>query len=276
MSVLSDKLQDVFMNIHNKFVDVNSRSDELFDTKADKEDTYTKTEVDEKLDVKADKSEIPIKVSDLENDKNYVTPEETEVFVHSDTLASDYYSANYIDNIVNEVSDKLSTKADSADVYDSVYIDGQMASIGMTLGDIMTELQDTNYRIADLYTNKADKTTIIYITEPIFSFEFSALDNVEIRGEVLTSLSFTFGDDEYGDDYTSGISFDSGETPTAIDYTDSGILNWVGVDCTTSNGLSIFQPSPNTHYDIVFYFNGRQFIGLVNGFVPATGNVVSE
>ena len=52
----------------------------------------------------------------------------------------------------------------------------------------------------------------------------------------------------------------------------------------TYDGLSIFQPSPNTHYDIVFYFNGTQFIGLVNGFVSSiewqgalsTGNVVSE
>lgn len=97
MSVLSDKLQDVFMNIHNKFVDVNSRTDELFDAKADR-------------------SELPTKVSQLENDKNYVTPEETESFVHSDTLASDYYNANYIDNIVNEVSSAIGnikeTKAD--------------------------------------------------------------------------------------------------------------------------------------------------------------------
>lgn len=54
MSVLSDKLQDVFMNIHNKFVDVNSRTDELFDAKADR-------------------SELPTKVSQLENDKNYVS-----------------------------------------------------------------------------------------------------------------------------------------------------------------------------------------------------------
>ena len=54
---------------------------------------------------------------------------------------------------------------------------------------------------------------------------------------------------------------------TSIDY--DGVRNlWAG----TSDGLSIFQPSANTHYDIVFYFNGVQFIGLVNGFIPATGN----
>lgn len=116
---------------------------------------------------------------------------------------------------------------------------------------------------------KADKTTVAKSTDTAYSFEFSATDNTEVRLAETTSISFTFGNGEYADTYTSGLSFDSGATATAIDYTDSGILNWVGTDCTTTNGLSIFQPSANTHYDIVFYFNGTQFIGLVNGFVPS-------
>ena len=128
----------------------------------------------------------------------------------------------------------------------------------------LTEHQDIS--------GKADKPTITESTDTVLSFEFSTNHNTEIRTGELTTISFTFGNGEYVEDYTSGLSFDSGETPTAIDYTDSGILNWVGTDCVTSDGLSIFQPSANTHYDIVFYFNGKQFIGLVNGFVPATGN----
>ena len=130
-------------------------------------------------------------------------------------------------------------------------------------------------RLGDVETaivNKADKPTITNSTDTALSFEFAANYNTEIRSNELTSISFTFGNGEYAEDYASGLSFDSGETPTAIDYTDSGILNWVGTDCTTYDGLSIFQPSENTHYDIVLYFNGTQFIGLVNGFVPATGN----
>lgn len=95
-------------------------------------------------------------------------------------------------------------------------------------------------------------------------------DNSEFRFPELNILHIEFEDAEYGRAYMSSISFDSGATPTAIDYTDSGILNWVGTDCSmTNDGLSIFQPSPNTHYDIVFYFNGRQFIGLVNGYVSS-------
>ena len=124
----------------------------------------------------------------------------------------------------------------------------------------------------DLKDVKADKTIIEVLEDAEYSFEFSNTHNKEKRLAEVSSISFTFGNGEYMADYTSWLSFNSGATPTAIDYTDSGILNWVGTDCTTVDGLSIFQPSANTHYDIVFYFNGKQFIGLVNGFVPATGN----
>ena len=128
----------------------------------------------------------------------------------------------------------------------------------------LTEHQDIS--------GKANKTNITNSTDTALSFEFSANHNTENRTGELETVSFTFGDGEYAEDYIAALSFNSGETPTAIDYTDSGILNWVGTDCATFDGLSIFQPSANTHYDVVFYFNGVQFIGLVNGYVPATGN----
>ena len=137
---------------------------------------------------------------------------------------------------------------------------------------VKTYIDESVGDVETAIVNKADKPTITTSTDTALSFEFSANTNTEIRTGELTTLSFTFGNGEYAEDYASGLSFDSGATPTAIDYTDSGILNWVGTDCVTSDGLSIFQPSENTHYDIVLYFNGTQFIGLVNGFVPSTGN----
>lgn len=196
----------------------------------------------------------------------------------------DAYTKTDVDNITNSLYDELDvTKADKTEiptklselVNDSDLIDRA------TMNGMATFVYDK------LYEEKADKTTIETSTNTDATFEFSNTYNTEIRlAEVITgttSISFTFGDGEYSDTYTSGLSFYSGETPTAIDYTDSGILNWVGTDCTTSDGLSIFQPSANTHYDIVFYFNGMQFIGLVNGYVSSigwqgalpTGNVVS-
>ena len=152
--------------------------------------------------------------------------------------------------------------------------DGQDGHTPQKGVDYYTELEnDSGYLTGHQdISGKADKTNVTNSTDTALSFEFSTNHNTENRTGELTTISFTFGDGEYAEDYISGLSFDSGETPTAIDYTDSGILNWVGTDCVTSDGLSIFQPSANTHYDIVFYFNGVQFIGLVNGFVPASGN----
>ena len=137
---------------------------------------------------------------------------------------------------------------------------------------------------------KADKSTIVNVTEPTYNFQFYDLYNMEVRAKTLESISFNFSENEYSPLYEAGLCFDSGETPTNVDYVVPKnpdyvqVVNWVGVDCISSSyvnsdgqtiQISVFQPSANTHYDIVFYFNGTQFIGLVNGFVPASGNVVS-
>ena len=114
---------------------------------------------------------------------------------------------------------------------------------------------------------KEEKTQIV--TDDVsknYIFEFLANEIKEVRLGVLESLSFTFSEGEYSPDYVSGISFDSGDSATAVDYTNSGILNWLGKDCATKEGVSIFEPSKNTHYDIVLYFNGKNMVGMVNGF----------
>ena len=193
------------------------------------------------------------------------------------------------ENSINEV------KSDLDNCYTKLETDDKFATMDAliathnTVGDLTSYLySNVEPRLAGEIISREEtdteiiniineiKGTVSTLENSIYTFEFSNTYNTEIRLPEVSNISFTFGDGEYTDDYTSGLSFDSGETPTSIDYTDSGILNWVGTDCTTADGLSIFQPSANTRYDIVFYFNGRQFIGLVNGFVPATGNVVSE
>lgn len=288
MSVLSDKLQDVFMNIHNKFVDVNSRTDELFDAKADKSDTYTKTEVDDKIansggsitvdqtyDAESENAQSGTAVAEAVDNKVdkrdgaglvYFSPQTnggTSIVIHLPDKYPDFEALTVYDT--DEVNSKISSVSNMAENADSK----------ATL--VASEYTFVQQQLTNIEANKSDKPSVFaYPGVQEVPFEFSAFYNTIVRADEVASLSFTFGDGAYQDDYTSDLSFDSGETPTAIDYTDSGILNWVGTDCVTSNGLSIFQPSPNTHYDIVFYFNGVQFIGLVNGFVPATGNVVSE
>ena len=108
------------------------------------------------------------------------------------------------------------------------------------------------------------------------TYEFSGKSNTINRysAPAMTTLSFTFGNEECDDNYTSELSFNSGETPPEISYTDSGTLYWLGTDCSIVDGLSIFAPTANKHYDIVFYFNGTCIVGLVNGFEMVSKNNV--
>lgn len=172
------------------------------------------------------------------------------------------------------------TKQEVNTLTDEIYeeLDSSKASKSET-EEIWKELEFYYYELGDIDERKPDRTRIVPIEiEDISDDEGNTAflhymvqhTNTEIRLPELNILSIEFEDAEYNWQYMSSLSFDSGATPTSIDYTNSGILNWVGTDCSmTNDGLSIFQPSANTHYDIVFYFNGRQFIGLVNGYVSS-------
>lgn len=195
----------------------------------------------------------PSKVSQLENDSGYITSEDkTDINARITTVQEKADSAYAGASAAYSMAEQAQNNAS--------YAISQISLVEDRLSE----------DIVNVGMLKADKA-IISTRDNIggVDFDFSAGHNTELRTTELTSISFTFGNGEYPQDYVSGLSFDSGATPTAIDYTDSGILNWVGTDCAMSDGLSIFQPSPNTHYDIVFYFNGTQFIGLVNGFVSS-------
>lgn len=206
---------------------------------------------------------VPTNVSELKNDKGYLTEHQdisgkadkdhTHTAEEVGALPKDTKIPSKVSELVNDKG-YITELSDVSGKVDKSYVDDEIANV----------YYDMSY--------KADKTDIYYDNDSYPVYGFGMSHNVETRYEEVSSISFVFDDGEYSDDYISGLSFDSGSTPTSIDYTDSGILNWVGTDCTTSDGLSIFQPSEDTHYDIVFYFNGWQFVGLVNGYVPATGN----
>lgn len=221
----------------------------------------------------------PTKLSQFENDIGYLT-EHQDISGKVDKIEGKGLSTNDYTNTdketLNELNDAMGVAFSQINtLQDELPTKVSDLENDLDLIDRDTMNGMTSFVYDKLDEEKADKTDIISNISTAYGYDFSQRYNSEIRLAEVTSISFTFGNGEYMPDYHSGLSFDSGSTPTAIDYTDSGILNWVGTDCTTADGLSIFQPSANTHYDIVFYFNGVQFIGLVNGYVPATGNVVS-
>lgn len=127
---------------------------------------------------------------------------------------------------------------------------------------------------AETLNKKQDKVTISELadTETALTYDLSVMHNNELRTKstLANGITFLIPNDVYPDDYVTSLSFSTGGTAPQIGYSATGILNWVGTDCSVSEGKSIFAPKANTRYDIVIYFNGVQFVGLVNGFVPAT------
>lgn len=83
-------------------------------------------------------------------------------------------------------------------------------------------------------------------------------------GSAATSVAILVSDGVYNNDYISELSFYTGDTPPEFSYPSSPYtMYFIGAECTTSNGMSVFSPLPNKVYDIVFYFNGGYIIGLV-------------
>ena len=124
---------------------------------------------------------------------------------------------------------------------------------------------------------KADKTTFITTPVTYSSYTLSLVDinNKELRlTTTLTSgfVIYIYTNGAYTNGYTSGLSFKTGDTAPSMDYIDSGIVQWIGTDCKIESNKSIFTPQPNKTYDIIFYFNGEAFVGLVNGYTMATSN----
>ncbi len=167
------------------------------------------------------------------------------------------------------ISGTLSSKANAVDVYTKADVDNLLESKSDTaqvvvLGEAIDELNDRKEDRVNVTTDD---------TQSYLPFRVLDMYNTDYRCSLpLISLALDFADGEYPEDYISSLSFDSGETPTEVSYPAGTIINWVGTDCVVYDGVSVFQPSPDTHYEIVLYFNGVQFIGLVNGFVPAAGS----
>jgi hypothetical protein len=124
------------------------------------------------------------------------------------------------------------------------------------------------------FEKKEDKSMFSVFSNDECDFIFTDTNNMVCRcsAEEMKSINFIFNNIQYPENYTSELSFNSGSIPTVISYADSGILNWLGTDCSIIDDYSVFDPTANKHYDIVFYFNGTCLVGLVNGFEMATVN----
>ena len=104
----------------------------------------------------------------------------------------------------------------------------------------------------------------------------STSHNVESRISTVletATITITLSSDSYPNNYISSLVFTTASNSNiTMAYTGSGALQWIGTDCNVQDGYSVFVPKPSKTYDIVFYFNGTRFIGLVNGYENVSVN----
>ena len=77
----------------------------------------------------------------------------------------------------------------------------------------------------------------------------------------LTSLAFTLPTED-SVDFNCQVNFTSGSTPTTAPTTTSGTIKWIGDNVNEANG---FVPRANCKYTIVFYYDGTNYRGVVQG-----------
>lgn len=246
--------------------------------------TYTQDEIDAKLDGKVDKVEGKgLSSNDFTDDEKGklaglpTSQELTSVFeqkINKVTAVDENSTDTQYPSALAVYYSSLGVEARiNAKLYEYVHKGTDSTN------DISTaEPAAAYYPTAKAVKDYAEpKTTVVDIPDqpPVLNLSLGQ-NNTDTRSMLSNTmtLNLTFPNGLYDNDYIQGLSFFSSTTPTHISYAATGIIQWIGTDCFISeDNKSIFKPSANTQYDIVFYYNGGNYIvGLVNGYKVATAN----
>jgi len=250
-------------------------------------DTYSKTQIDSKLDGKQDTLEAYVKDVTYSSSKLYVTDKDGTVTDY--TIAggggsgtSDHSQLSNLDYAHSGHTGFAKENGDSSKNFGAKVLTANTlasngnANIGGTVNADIDVVINDHGTVTHQLSKKANATIITSKTGT--SMEIVTLADI-YNCETRLTKTYVSGDTiglvtngTFENDYTSGLTFATGDTAPSIDYTGTGIIQWVGSECKIENGYSIFAPAANKTYDIVFYYNGTQFIGLVNGYTVATSN----
>ena len=171
-----------------------------------------------------------------------------------------FYEQDTLDTLLSKKTDKPTISSDT----ESIKIDTNSGN----KVDVLTAKG-----VSTLVSGKADKSIATEYTNTSIVFNLYEKNNhidsfVSVNA---SSLSIAISDGEYPTDYTASLSFKTGSAAPETSYTaNSNTLVWVGSECSVSGSSSVFAPIANKVYDIVFYFNGANFVGLVNGYSVPT------
>ena len=131
----------------------------------------------------------------------------------------------------------------------------------------------TNNKLLETETNIQALAPIDnVITYTLSSTNHNTESRISSALETVT-ITISLSTDGYPNNYISSLVFTTtANSNITMAYTGSGALQWVGTDCDVQDGYSVFAPQSSKTYDIVFYFNGTKFIGLVNGYENVSAN----
>ena len=128
---VNGKKGEVWLTAANVDAYSRSQTDNMFDTKADKETTYTKSEVNSLLDGKVDdgycysKGEVDGLLNNKANVGDSYTKSETDNLLNSKADKADTYTKQ-------EVDDKLNLKANQSNTYTKQEVDDAIANVDVT------------------------------------------------------------------------------------------------------------------------------------------------
>lgn len=124
-------------------------------------------------------------------------------------------------------------------------------SAGIIGANDLSIITDVDYQEKTKITTVDNATATIVLTDnTIFNCTTS-----------LTSLAFTLPTED-SVDFSCQVNFTSGSTATTAPTTTSGTIEWIGDNVNESNG---FVPRANCKYTIVFYYDGTNYRGVVQG-----------
>ena len=106
-------------------------------------------------------------------------------------------------------------------------------------------------------SNKENKTEILNKTGDTLNVTMD--DNTETRCSVVNTLTLTLPEST-NPDYISSINFTSSYPATNIIYPDT--ISMMGMDCMSN----VFVPENNKRYNIILYYDGDSFVGVVGGY----------
>lgn len=159
---------------------------------------------------------------------------------------SNYYTKDVVDTKLDNKVDKIEGKGLSTEDY--TYAEKQLVKHAQMKPEVT--IQENETQILNVFSDGNIINIYKNTTTDIESFVINIPEQLTVDGSFLYDVSFKTG----------------ATAPSVVQTLHSHTLVWLGTDCELNNNEYVFNPQVNKYYDIMFYYNGNNFVGLVTGY----------